>query len=165
MDFDFGHVTYFDQQNGREWDISPISKKNLKMLWSSLFWSLSLLQGKRHVAPIQSLSTVWTSHSQHIRPLVGIACCCKLLACSIHYYTSSIQQKQSNTESDTRSNQLPEEKSQIYWLWSQMWVAKKLHIFGDYSIPIPSLKVGWEGQIRYRDYLKILNFKSDAIKA
>lgn len=30
MDFDFGHVTYFDQQNGREWDISHIPQKTLK---------------------------------------------------------------------------------------------------------------------------------------
>ena len=45
-------------------------------------------------------------------------------------------------------------------------MAKKLYIFRDYSIPIPPMKVGWgEGQIWYRDFLKVLNFKSDAIKA
>lgn len=37
MDFDFGHVTYFDKQNGREWDISHILRKNSKCSWVLCF--------------------------------------------------------------------------------------------------------------------------------
>lgn len=37
VDNDFVHVTYFDQQNGQEWDISHIPRKNLKCSWVPCF--------------------------------------------------------------------------------------------------------------------------------